>query len=377
MVTAGDVLVIDGSRGEGGGQILRTAVTLSALLNRPLRIENIRKRRRKPGLAAQHLTAVQAVARLCGARVTGDELGSTTLEFSPLTPPESGTYRFDVGAAREGGSSGATTLVLQSLVLPLAAAVGQSEVRVVGGTHMNWSPSYDYVAEIWLPLLRRLGVNAQLELRQPGWFPLGRGEIVARLEGRGRSLVGGLKHVEIVDPGPLLRIRGRALASNLPFHVCARMAARARDRLGVTGVPIEVTPVITEAACAGAGLFLIAERENCRSGFGAIGERGKPSEAVADEAIDRLLAYWSTGAAFDRHLADQMLLPLALADGASRFTTDALTLHLETNAWIIESFGLARIAWRHTERGIGSVAIEPFSKVADVHRVAAEREAPS
>jgi RNA 3'-terminal phosphate cyclase (ATP) len=225
---------------------------------------------------------------------------------------------------------------------------------------MNWSPSYDYLAEVWLPLLRQIGVNAQLELRQPGWFPLGSGEILARVDGRGRSLVGRLKQLEIVDRGRLLRIRGRALASNLPFHICARMAARARDRLGGMGVPFEVTPVTTKAACAGAGLFLVAEWENCRSGFGALGERGKPSEAVADEAIDRFLAYRSTGAALDRHLADQMLLPLALAGGASRFTTEAITRHLETNAGVIESFGLARVKWRHAESGAGDVEIEPL-----------------
>jgi RNA 3'-terminal phosphate cyclase (ATP) len=360
MPVACETLVIDGSYGEGGGQILRTALSLSVLLGRPFRMESIRKSRRSPGLAAQHLTAVRAAAALCRARVDGDELGSSTLEFDPGMRPAPGSYRFDVGAAREGGSAGAATLVLQTVLLPLASASGSSQVTVVGGTHMDWSPPYDYLAEIWLPELRRLGLRAELELRRSGWFPVGRGEILATIEGHGRNLIGGLSETETVAPGRLVRIRGRAIAANLPSHIPDRMVARTRERLRTAGVPVDVAPVTTEAACAGEGLFLIAEHENCRAGFSAFGKRGKPAEAVADEAIDRLLAFTRSGAAFDCFLADQMLLPLAFAGRASRFTTETVSLHLVTNAWVIEAFGLARIRWRQGEGGPGYVEVKPF-----------------
>jgi RNA 3'-terminal phosphate cyclase (ATP) len=225
---------------------------------------------------------------------------------------------------------------------------------------MKWAPPYDYAADVWLPLLDRIGVNARLELRASGWFPLGKGEILARIDGRGRAVIGGLPPIDAAERGRLLRVRGRAIAANLPSHVSERMAARARWRLQQVGAPVEIAAITTGAACPGAGLFLVAEYENCGCGFGALGERGKPSELVADEAVDRLLAHGQSGAAFDRHLADQALLPLALAWGTSRFTTEAVTPHLESNGWVIEQFGLARVHWRRDESGVGTVQVEPL-----------------
>jgi RNA 3'-terminal phosphate cyclase (ATP) len=185
--TAGNELVIDGAHGEGGGQILRSALTFSAITGRPLRIENVRAGRKNPGLAAQHVTSVRALAAICRARVAGNAIGATTLEFAPQAPVCAGDYAFDVAAARLGGSAGAAGLVLQAVLPPLVLARGESRITIRGGTHMTWSPPYDYLREVWLPALAKIGIKAELELGASGWFPIGKGEIRARVSGLGEN----------------------------------------------------------------------------------------------------------------------------------------------------------------------------------------------
>lgn len=352
-------LVLDGSHGEGGGQILRTALAYSAITGRPLRVENVRAGRPRPGLAAQHLTAVHAAAALCRARVEGAALGAGAFAFTPGAPVRAGGYDFDVGAAREGGSAGAATLVLQTVLLPLALAEGASRVRVRGGTHMAWSPPYDYVRDVWLPALARLGVRAEAELVASGWFPIGRGEIEARVEGLGPGGRARLRPLDLTERGALVEVAGRALAANLPAHVAQRMTDRARAMLAGEGVPVRIEPRRVRAACAGAGLFLTARYEHLACGFSAIGERGKPAEQVAEEAVIRFLVHRDSGAALDLHLADQIIAPLALAGAESRFTTERITDHLRTNAWVVERFGLARVGLGPGARGTGLVTVAP------------------
>ena len=352
---ARDWVVIDGAHGEGGGQILRTALSLSVITERPLRIERIRALRRHPGLAAQHLTAVRSAAALCAAQLSGDTLGSASLEFVPTRVVAAGDYVFDVALAREGGSAGAVMLVLQTVLLPLARAAAASRVVLRGGTHMAWSPPFDYVRDVWLPMLARLGVEARAELAAWGWYPLGKGEVIAEI----RPGPTALKAAAIDAPGPLLRVRGRAVAANLPAHIPQRMADRARALLTGLGVALDIEPLRVRAACAGAGIFLSAEYANLNCGFSALGAPGKPSEQVADEAASALLGHHARGAALDRHLGDQILLPLCLAGGPSRFSVEAITRHLETNAWVIEQFGMARIAIEHGEAGIDQVTVTP------------------
>ena len=226
-----NILVIDGSYGEGGGQILRSSLSLSAITGRPLRIEKLRANRKKPGLAAQHLTSVRAAAMLCNAELKGAELGSQTLQFIPRKPVQAGDYVLDVAEAREGGSAGAVMLVLQTLLLPLALAKGVSTVILRGGTHVDMSPSYDYVHDVWLPMLARMGVNAELSLVRSGWYPVGRGEIRLRITGAGK-----LRPLRVEHRGPLQTITGRALAANLPAHISERMASHARDVLQQAGM---------------------------------------------------------------------------------------------------------------------------------------------
>jgi len=348
-------LQIDGSHGEGGGQILRTALQLAAFTGREVRIENVRAGRSRPGLAAQHLTALRAIGALCDARVTGDELGSREVCFTPGGAIRPGEYAFDVGQAREGGSAGAATLVLQTLLLPLALSAGDSSVTIRGGTHVTQSPSFDYANDVWLTELRRMGVSAELELAEWGWFPIGRGEIRARIRGR----AGPLASLDLDRPGELVRVRGRAVAANLPSHIPQRMADRARALLAKSGVASQIEPVRVRAASPGAGLFLSAEYERVHGGFGALGERGKASEAVAEEAVAGLLAHRASGAGLEEHLADQLLVPLALAGGRSRVSVQRVSTHLSTSAWVIERFGLARVHIEVSASPPHRVVVEP------------------
>ncbi len=347
-----DKLSIDGSHGEGGGQILRSALSLAAITGRPVRIEKLRANRKKPGLAAQHLTSVRAAAMLCDAEVKGAELGSQTLQFIPRKPVRAGDYSLDVAQAREGGSAGAVMLVLQTLLPPLALATGVSTVMLRGGTHVDMSPSYDYVHDVWLPTLARMGVRAELSLVRSGWYPVGRGEVRLRIAGSGELLPLRLEH-----RGPLRAVTGRALAANLPAHICERMAAHARDLLEQAGIAAEIETVVMKAACPGAGLYLTAHYENSLAGFGAQGKRGKPAEQVAEEACFALLQHYRSGAALEQHLADQLILPAALCRGESIFGVERISPHLVTNAWVVERFGLARIDIAPDPGGTGFVKI--------------------
>jgi RNA 3'-terminal phosphate cyclase (ATP) len=353
-----DPLVIDGAHGEGGGQILRTGLALAALLGRPVRFIRIRAGRRRPGLAAQHVTAVRAAAALCDAMLEGDELASQELRFVPRRPVRPGSYSFDVAAAREGGSAGGACLVLQTVLLPLALATGRSDVLIHGGTHLPQSPPFDYMWDVWLPALGNLGIRATVALDAWGWFPVGKGAIRAEIAGA-PSRPSRPASLELLTPGPLSRITGRAVAANLPADIARRMADRATARLAPLATFVDVRVECPHASCPGAGIFLVAEYQHARAGFSALGARGKPSEQVAEEAADALLRHHASGAAIDRHLADQLLLPLALAAGPSRFTTEVATRHLETNAWVIEQFGVARTTVWPTGTGGALVVVTP------------------
>lgn len=336
-----DRLHIDGSYGEGGGQIVRTAVALAAITGRSIRLRRIRAGRAKPGLGAQHLTSVRAVASVCGASLEGDALGSEELGFSPSRPPQAGDYDFDVAEAREGGSAGTTSLVLQAVLPALLCAHGASHLRLRGGTHVISSPPFDYLADVWLPTLRGMGASVGIELERSGWFPVGRGEIDAWIVGLDR---GALMPLDLERRGPLRRIFGRAVAANLPSHVARRMADRAGALLGAQGIEPQIVAERVQAACPGAGIFLTADYETARCGFNAIGRLGRPAEMVAEEAVGALLAHRASSGAVDVHLGDQLLVPAALAQGRSIISVERTSRHIETNAWVIEQFALASVS---------------------------------
>jgi RNA 3'-terminal phosphate cyclase (ATP) len=348
---------IDGRYGEGGGQILRTALALSMVAGVPVHITHVREGRPKPGLAAQHLAAVRAAAALSGASVSGAELRSTELFFAPRRRAAAGEYRFDIGEQLKGGSAGSVTLLLHALLPPLALADGRSRLVLRGGTHVPWSPPYDYVEQVWLPVLAAAGIRADVTLKAWGWFPAGGGEVACTIEGNGGAP---LQPVDLRERGELLRITGRAVTARLLEHISERMARRAAEELGSLGLPAVVEPLRVPGSGPGAGIFLTAHYQNVAAGFSSVGERGKPAELVAEGAVAALLEHHRAGAAVDEHLADQLLVPLALAGGVSRFTTPLVSGHLETNAWVIRQFGQAETAFETTPGGTVAVTVTPL-----------------
>jgi RNA 3'-terminal phosphate cyclase (ATP) len=337
------MIIIDGSYGEGGGQILRTSLALSAITGQPVRIEQIRAGRRKPGLMPQHLTAVHAASRICSAEVEGAKRNSQALVFRPRSAPQSGTYTFDVAQVAKGGSAGSVSLVLQTVLLPLALAEGTSQVTLLGGTHVAWSPPYDYVKRVYLPALGRLGIAAKVAIKKWGWYPIGGGRIQATIQGRepGAALQGpdeSISSQALRERGALLRVRGLSASSNLPKHIRMRQEKAALQALRSNSVNARIEVIDAPSKGQGTIVFLWADFENISAGFTALGERGKPAERVAEEASGELLDFLHGDAALDRYLADQLVLPLVLAAGASRFTTEAVTGHLLTNAWVVNQF---------------------------------------
>jgi RNA 3'-terminal phosphate cyclase (ATP) len=321
-------VAIDASQGEGGGQVLRTALALSVALGRPVTLGHVRARRPRPGLQPQHLAVVRALAAISDARVEGDALDSTEVTFVPRTL-RGGAYDFDIGAIR--GSAGSVSLLFQALLLPLSRAARPSRLRLRGGTHVPWSPPVPYLGTVFLPALARVGVWADLTLRRWGWYPAGGGEVEASIT-PGRSW----RSLRWERPGaPVLE--GVSAVSRLPRSIAERQQARALERLAAAGRSAAIT-LVEDASALGPGtlLMLTAAGESARAGFSALGRRGVRAEAVADEAVDPLLAYLAAGAAVDDHLADQLVPFLALADAPSAFTCPRLSSHLRTVAWVVE-----------------------------------------
>ncbi len=325
-----DAVRLDGSRGEGGGQILRTALTLSLLTGRPFRMTKIRANRDKPGLRPQHKTAVDAAVELGDAKVVGSTVGSRELVFAP------GAYRprdmtLDIGTA------GSTGLVLQTLHLPLALRTSSAvRVALAGGTFNPKAPAYTFLEATWHGYLWAFGMPVSLAMPAAGFYPRGGGRLEAWVEPASPR-----PWVQL-DRGPLVRVRGIAGVANLRDDIAERMRNRAARRLEEAGLAaeIEIELVRWPSPGQGAALTLIAEHEGTiPATFVGLGERGKPSEAVADEAVDQLLAFESVaGAAVDPHSADQILLPLAFAPGRSAFTVSEVTEHLRTNVNTIRAF---------------------------------------
>ena len=334
------MLHIDGSYGEGGGQILRTSLSLAAITGQPIRIDRIRAKREKPGLAIQHLTGVRAAAAICQAKVTGDTLGSTTLEFIPNCPTQAGNYTFDVAQTVGTGSAGAVTLILQTVLLPLALTTGESVVTFKGGTFIPWSPPAPYIEQVYLPILVQMGVQAEVKIRAWGWYPRGGGELELRVTGNGGDV--SLKSLQLLERGALQQVKGLAIVTELPAHIPQRMASRAQNLLEQAHLKAQVQPLRERGVGPGAGIFLTAQYEHSRTGFGAVGKIGLPAEQVAAIATQELLNFHANGAPIDIYLADQLLLPAALASEPSQYRSAGISTHLTTNAWVIEQFGLAK-----------------------------------
>ncbi len=319
---------IDGSYGEGGGQILRTALALSAILKKPFSIHHIRSKRKNPGLQAQHLEAVEALAQITEAQTEGVKFGSQKITFFPqkILP---GNYQFEVKTA------GSTLLLFQAIFFPLSMAQRPSSVILVGGTHVPWSPPFQYLAEVLLPTLEPMGISVNAAIEKWGFYPRGGGKIQMTIHP-----VHELKPIHLTDRGSLKRIRGLSTLSNLPRHVAVRQKDQAMKRIQKElNMDAEIN-ILYDALSNGPGsfLFLLAEYEKTIAGFSSLGQKGKPAEKVADEAVDDLKVYLSSEGCIDPHLADQLVPFMALTKGNSSFTTTRMTNHLLTNLWIINHF---------------------------------------
>lgn len=325
-------LRIDGSYGEGGGQILRTAVALSAITGKPVEIVNIRARRPKPGLKRQHLTAIRAASEIAGAEVEGLYLGSTRIVFRP-TSIRSGTYIFDIGTA------GSITLLLQALLPIIAYAPGPVEVRVRGGTDVPWSPPIDYLRNVIAHYLRKFGYGPEIELVRRGHYPRGGGLVVARVRNPPR----GFEPVRLVRRGDVTEVRGVSHCVRLPKHVAERQARAAEEEIRGAGlhapVRIEIEwyePRRDPHLGPGSGIVIWAEAGEARIGGDSLGARGKRAEAVGREAAEKMLRDLATGAALDTHMSDNVIPYAALAEGVSELGGAQLTMHTYTNAWLVK-----------------------------------------
>jgi len=342
---------IDGAHGEGGGQVLRTALALSCVLGKPFAIKNIRAARKRPGLQPQHLAAVQAAAAVGRAEVQGAELSSPTVEFRP-TGTRAGALLVDVAESRS--SAGSVTLVLQTILLPLSFLEQVSTVTVTGGTHVPWSPSLHYLSDIVAPLLSRLGVRTEFTITSWGWYPRGGGRVSARITPAQERPA-----LSLSDRGRLLRVSGISAVSNLPDHIAERQRDRARAVLGRSGIDAQIDVLSAPSTGRGSFLFLRAEFENLSAGFGSLGAIGKRAEEVADEACTELLSHLHAHGALDPHLADQVVPWLAFCRGTSEITTSRVTRHLLTNLWVLQQFMDVAVEVNGNEGAEGRIIIRP------------------
>jgi RNA 3'-terminal phosphate cyclase (ATP) len=323
-----EMIEIDGSYGEGGGQLLRTAVALAAITGQALRIRNVRAKRSNPGLAPQHLAAVKSVATLCGAEVEGLQLKSQEIVFHP-DRLRGGEVQFDVGTA------GSITLVLQA-VLPVALMCAECLVmRITGGTDVRAAPPLDYFRCVFLPLLSLMGGRVSLHVVRRGYYPRGGGEVQVEVEPEAR-----LRPLVLETRGALSEVRGTAHTSNLPAHITARMARAAQKVLPPTLEPHIEQQLLAwpQAIGQGGAIVLWARCGDDVLGAAATAQRGVTAERLGEEAGRALRAEIESGATLDMHAADQMLVYAALANGSSHFTVRALSSHASTTMWLIERF---------------------------------------
>jgi RNA 3'-terminal phosphate cyclase (ATP) len=333
---------IDGSLGEGGGQILRTSLALAALLGQPVRIDNIRSNRRQPGLKTQHLAGVLALADITDAEIKGAHKHSTSLVFLPRII-KGGKYRFEISTA------GAACMLFSAVLPPLLFAPQASEITITGGTHVPFSPPFHYLCKVFLPSLRKMGAEVELELVRWGFYPKGGGEIRAHVKPCRK-----LQMLQLQKRGELRELKFCAYSAGLPDHIVFREIGHVGKSLEEYSAYISTRHVSCHALSPGNFVFLEADYEHVKAGFSCLGKLGKPAEEVAEEVCRAFRGFDRTTATMDSHLADQLVLYMALAHGDSFFTTEKVTSHLTTNIDIIRRFLPANID-------------DPYSRTGKVH----------
>lgn len=318
------MIEIDGSQGEGGGQVLRTSIALSAITEEPVRIVNIRAGRPRPGLSPQHMTSIEAVAALSDATVEGLALGAREIVFRP-GEILGGRFSFDIGTA------GSISLVLQSCLLAAAASRGRTELTLTGGTDVNWSPPIDYMTHVHIPIVARFGIDASVDLVSRGFYPEGSGEVRIEI-----APCSSLSEVRMDARGEVRRIGGVAYSQNLPDHVVSRIKHAALKSL-LSFERVRVASDVRSGISTGAGIMLFAECDNGLLGESALGRKGLRAEALGENCALDLAETVGSGATVDAHMLDQILPYMALAAGHSTVTSEELTAHAETNMKVIET----------------------------------------
>jgi RNA 3'-terminal phosphate cyclase (ATP) len=332
------MLLIDGSEGEGGGQILRSSLALSICTQQPFRIVNIRANREKPGLMRQHLTAVKAAGAICNAEIVGAELGSRELTFHPGTL-KGGQYSFAIGTA------GSCTLVLQTVLPALLTAKLPSTVSISGGTHNKGSPPFDFLQRAFLPLLARMGASVAIDLTRYGFYPRGGGEIRVSIEP-----VTTWSALDLHERGAQTNAFAESYLAAIPPHVGERELDTIRRLLSWSPEQLHLRALSNDVGPGNAVTITIAH-EHVTEVFTGFGERGVRAEAVAESAAYEAVAYLAHAAPVGQHLADQLLLPMALA-GAGSFTCTEVTQHLRSNALVIERFTGRKMRLETSEKGM-------------------------
>ena len=350
------MIEVDGGSGEGGGQILRTAVALASVLGIDLSVKNIRAGRSSPGLQAQHLAGVRAASEICAATVKGAEIGSVNLEYRP-SKPRGGRYSLDVGTA------GSVTLVLQTLMPILAFAGGDADLDLTGGTDVRWSPPIDYLRLVALPVLSWMGYDGTLKLERRGYYPKGGGKIQFS-----SSPIGKLTPVNRTSPGRIIETEVLSYSTGLPGHVVERIASVAKELISTDGFP---TPKVTletknpeEGPSTGCGVVLYGKTDRgALIGADGLGERGKPAEVVGAEAGKKMVEELRSGMFLDRHMGDMIVPYMALADGVSEVSVSQLTGHTLTNISVAESLAGVHFDIRGNLGGPGILRVKGCGSV--------------
>ena len=331
------MIEIDGAQGEGGGQILRSSLSLSIITQQPFRITNIRANRNKPGLLRQHLTAVKAAAEICDAEVQGAALGAHELVFKP-GKLKAGDYSFAIGTA------GSCTLVLQTVLPPLLTAAASSTVRIQGGTHNKAAPPFDFLDRAFLPLLKRMGMDVELTLVSYGFYPRGGGEIRATITPTKKFVP-----INLLEKGERINAMAEAYIAGLPINIAKRELEVIGNKLNWNEEQLKLRGLSSEVG-PGNALTVTVQHEHVTEVFTSFGEKGISSEAVAEQVAKDARSFIASPAAVGEYLADQLLLPLIIA-GAGQFTTLTLTPHFQSNALVIEQFTGKRISATSTDGG--------------------------
>ncbi len=321
------MIELDGSEGEGGGQTVRTALSLSVLTGQPFHIVDIRAGRPDPGLKPQHLAGVRLMQKLCSARVEGDAVASRELTFAP-GKFTGGSHEYDVGTA------GSLTLLMQSALPALVASPAETELYLKGGTDVRWSPPVDHYQMVLFPLLRRMGANLEMTVERRGYHPKGGGAV--RLKVIGAQL----SPLRLEERGELVQVIARACAQNLPKEVADRIIASARRELP----DLVAEKVVTTGLSPGAGLTLAAEYRETILGWSALGEKGVPAEKVGHEAASCLRKAMDLGGTLDSRTADQLITFMALAKGDSSFTVGKISGHMTSQMHLLTQFLPVRFA---------------------------------